>query len=298
MSDYAPDAEVVDTQKRQFVSFRVHSRRYGIPIESVAEMTQIHDFHPIAGTPSWILGMMQLRNSVVPILDLRIRLGLSRLEDELDAIECDLMRQQQEHVDWLRALEQACASGSGLDAENESLRCSLQSCLGALGEADDDRRATLERLREPDARLHTAVASCRSAQNRGDLEATRRALRRIRNEELRDLRESIDRVVREVRSRGRQMIIVLRGADESLGIAVDHIDSVTGVDVDQILPRPLHGLETGDGAADVLVSSVVRRHDQSALVQILDVDRVFRTAGVLPVDPARLPGAIGASTEA
>lgn len=289
MNEYAPEVDGSDTQKRQFVSFRVHSRRYGIPIESVAEMTQIHDFHPISGTPAWILGMMQLRNSVIPILDLRIRLGLSRLEDELARIECDLTRQQQDHVDWVRSLEQGCAAGAILETDHEPIRCSLQACLESLGEGDEDRLATLERLREPDARLHAAVASCRTTLARGDVEATRRALRRIRNEELGDLRDAIDRVVREIRARGRQMIIVLRGADESLGIAVDHIDSVTGVETDQIVPRPLHGLEAGDASADVLVSCVVRRHDRSALVQILDVERVFRTAGVIPVDPASIP---------
>lgn len=294
MNDYAPEVDGTDTQKRQFVSFRVHSRRYGIPIEAVAEMTQIHEFHPISGTPAWILGMMQLRNSVIPILDLRIRLGLSRLEDELARIECDLLRQQQDHVDWIRSLEQGCTTGSSLEAGSEPIRCSLQTALETMGEGDEERRATLERLREPDAKLHAAVASCRTAHARGDAEATRRALRRIRNGELADLRDAIDRVVREIRSRGRQMIIVLRGHDESLGIAVDHIDSVTGVEVDQIVPRPLHGLEAADADADVLVSCVVRRHDRSALVQILDVERVFRTAGVIPVDRASLAVEAGA----
>ena len=103
---------------------------------------------------------------------------------------------------------------------------------------------------------------------------------RARAAELKELLQTIDGALRELRARSRQMVVILRGAGEDLAVAVDHIDSVASVDVEQIVPRPLQALESRGDAADLLVGSVVRRHDASDLVQILDVERLFHSAGV------------------
>lgn len=272
----------VDTLKQQFVTFRVQSKRYAVPIEAVAEMTQIHDVHPIAGAPSWILGMMRLRNSVVPVLDLRGRLGLPQLQQEIDAALADLALHRQRHIDDVLAPKQD-AIGLGR-VEDCPLRLWIQAREGDEGPVG----SLLSRLRDPDQRLHALVESRHALESRSEHEEARRLLLRAENAELREMREACEGVARELRSRSKQMVVILRGLRENLGIAVDHIDSVASVDADQILPRPLLSLESSHASPDLLVTSVVRMHDQSPLVQVLDVDRVFRTSGVEPTDESRI----------
>lgn len=269
-----------DTGKRQFVTFQVQSKRYGVPIESVAEMTQIQASYPISGAPGWILGMMQLRSSVVPILDLRLRLGLTRLEDEIEALTCDLLRQREEHVERVRSGASGQPPRDSIDCENASCDCALRSWIDRCETTEGSLTGPLLRLRTPDERLHAVLDSARALSQRGDAAGARRLLEHAEAFELKDLLQGFDGVLRDVRSRGRQMVVILRGPQENLAIAVDHIDCVASVDVGEIVPRPLHALETNAPESDLLVSCVVRKHERTELIQILDVDRVFRSTGV------------------
>lgn len=269
-----------DTHKRQFVTFRVQSKRYGVPIDSVVEMTQVQDAYPISGAPEWVLGMMQLRDSVVPILDLRLRLGFSRLKDELDCLNRELVTHRDEHVDWIDALVHDPAARAPSGYEKGLRVCGLRTWLDALAPSEAALAGAVHRLKGPDERLHAVVESSRELARRGDTAGARRALERAQGFELKDLLQGFEGLLRDVRARERQMVVILSGAEENLALAVDHIDSVASVDVDQIVPRPLHELETGERAVDLLVSSVVRRHEQTELIQILDVERLFRSAGM------------------
>lgn len=274
------DSVAIDNAKRQFVTFRIRSKRYGVPIESVAEMTQVEALYPISGAPSWILGMMQLRDSVVPILDLRLRLGFPRLIDELEALSCQIMRHRDDHLEWIDAVAASQLRRDASSGPRPSRSCGLRVWMDGLGPDEDFAIGTSDRLRGPDERLHGLVESSLDRSALGDGEGARRLLERARGGELKELLQGFDGAMRELESRGRQMVVILQGEEEDLAVAVDHIDSVASVGIEQIVPRPLQALESREEAADLLVSSVVRRHDDSDLIQILDVCRLFRSAGV------------------
>ncbi|MGC4005126.1 MAG: chemotaxis protein CheW [Pirellulales bacterium] len=61
----------------QLVSFRLGAEEYGIEITKVQEIILLGEITRIPQTPSYIKGLINLRSSVIPILDLRLRFGLS-----------------------------------------------------------------------------------------------------------------------------------------------------------------------------------------------------------------------------
>ena len=74
-------AEVVMTQT---VAFIMDGQHYALPIESVQEIQQIVEFTAVPGTAPALVGMIDLRGSVVPLIDLRLLLGLERVPYHLD----------------------------------------------------------------------------------------------------------------------------------------------------------------------------------------------------------------------
>lgn len=59
----------------QFLSFTVEGEDYGVNILRVQEIRGWEEVREIPNTPDYIKGVLNLRNAVVPIIDLRIRLG-------------------------------------------------------------------------------------------------------------------------------------------------------------------------------------------------------------------------------
>lgn len=60
----------------QLVSFRLADEEYGIEITKVQEIILMGEITRVPQTPPYIKGLINLRSTVIPILDLRLRFGL------------------------------------------------------------------------------------------------------------------------------------------------------------------------------------------------------------------------------
>ena len=70
----------LNTSENQYLTFMLSGEEYGVDILTVQELRGWEDTTPIPNTPSFVLGVINLRGVVVPIVDLRDRFGLERME--------------------------------------------------------------------------------------------------------------------------------------------------------------------------------------------------------------------------
>lgn len=68
------------TMPKEFLSFRLGNEEYGIDILRVQEIRSYEQPTRIANAPSFIKGVVNLRGVIVPIVDLRIKLGCDSVE--------------------------------------------------------------------------------------------------------------------------------------------------------------------------------------------------------------------------
>lgn len=64
------------TSTLQLVSFRLHEEEYGIEITKVQEIILLGEITRVPQTPEFIKGLINLRSTVIPIVDLRLRFGM------------------------------------------------------------------------------------------------------------------------------------------------------------------------------------------------------------------------------
>jgi len=80
-----PDGETGDTDEdldddEQVVVFRLDKEEFGVPIHSVQEIVRVPDeLVHVPKAPAFVEGVINLRGSVLPVIDLRLRLGLPRV---------------------------------------------------------------------------------------------------------------------------------------------------------------------------------------------------------------------------
>ena len=60
----------------QFLTFFVADEEYAISVLKVTEIIECGVLTKVPGTPSWIRGVINLRGSVVPVVDLAVKFGL------------------------------------------------------------------------------------------------------------------------------------------------------------------------------------------------------------------------------
>lgn len=69
-----------DTDTREFLTFMLAGEEYGVDILRVQEIKGWDTVTKIPNTPEYIRGVINLRGTIVPILDMRLRFDLKRLD--------------------------------------------------------------------------------------------------------------------------------------------------------------------------------------------------------------------------
>lgn len=64
----------------KFLIFSVCEVDYGIDIGNVTEILGVQHMTPVPHTPSYVRGITNIRGTVVPVVDLRMRFGLAETE--------------------------------------------------------------------------------------------------------------------------------------------------------------------------------------------------------------------------
>lgn len=83
----SPDAATPEGLAGQYLTFTLGESHYGVPILRVQEIRGHSQLTRIAGQPRHVLGVMNLRGMVVPVIDLRLKLGVpSGGQSALDVI--------------------------------------------------------------------------------------------------------------------------------------------------------------------------------------------------------------------
>ena len=68
----------------QLVSFKIGTEEFGVDILNVQEIIKIVQITKVPNSPVFVEGVINLRGKVIPVIDLRTRLGLAKLEHDKD----------------------------------------------------------------------------------------------------------------------------------------------------------------------------------------------------------------------
>src|ERR1044071_4866255 len=64
----------------KYLAFYLGREEYGIEIMKVREIIGVQDITAVPHTPDYVKGVINLRGKVIPVLDLRLKLGMSELD--------------------------------------------------------------------------------------------------------------------------------------------------------------------------------------------------------------------------
>jgi len=72
--------ESIGIRERQLILFTLGKGSYGIPIENVFEIKKMEDITVVPKAPKFIEGVINLRGNIIPVVDLRKRFGMEKID--------------------------------------------------------------------------------------------------------------------------------------------------------------------------------------------------------------------------
>lgn len=75
--------QTVLRKKERYLTFFLGSEQYGIAIDRIKEIIAMMKVTKVPKTPEYMRGVINLRGSIIPVIDTRLRFGMNQREEDM-----------------------------------------------------------------------------------------------------------------------------------------------------------------------------------------------------------------------
>jgi purine-binding chemotaxis protein CheW len=232
------EVQVKGGEVRQLVSFQIGVEEFAFPMEHVREILRVQTPKEVPGAPEHLLGVLTVRGQILPIVDLRRLLRQTSFAADLVAA-CRLASTQ--YQAWLAQ----CAASESADMHGVTAAAEqLRTWLSAFNSSSQSLTETLAKARGLNEHVtKQAGAAASSGLDAKGLEALKKDIVASAQASVAALHKFEEQVEGSIHED--QRIIVVDSNGFQLGLVVDHVNEVLGVQDDAIEAPPNIAHEQG-----------------------------------------------------
>jgi len=242
-----------------------------VSAEYVQEITRTPHWHKVPNVPRDIRGVINLRGKVLPLVDLRLRLGLSSALEEVEAMIAMLTAREQDHVLWLTELLGAVNDGRPFTLARDPTHCAFGKWYYSYKPEDIGFASVMCRLELPHRRIHTVADAVLKRAEQGEHDQARAMIHRVEQGDLRTVVNLFEEARTAFRESQKEVAIVLTDGRKHLSLTVDKVVSVEPLAEDTIADAPagMGGVESD------IIRKVAHRAGGKGIVFLLDAEALL-----------------------
>jgi chemotaxis signal transduction protein len=271
-----------------WVLIRLEGSMFAVECSWVREMLLLPDTTALPVAVEGVRGLITLRDTVIPIVDLRKILGMRSVEEESQALVAMFNKRAEDHRRWLTELEASVREGREFGLTLDPHQCAFGRWYDAYKPQNVVLESHLKRFDQPHKAIHALGTSVANLVKAGKLDEALELIGHAHSGILVTLMKLFEETPAIMAAMNREMAIVLRGSNRVLGITADTVESVEAIKPDTKGPIP--GLVGANPSS--LVTCTARTAKTDRLVLLLDVEKLIarftsgRTAGAIDNVPA------------
>jgi chemotaxis signal transduction protein len=247
---------------------RLQGQAFALPTEEVRELLRKPQITAVPDTPPYVRGALNLRGRVVPVVDLRERLGMTPASLECETF-CGLMEQRrQDHVNWLQELETSSRERREFQLATDPHQCAFGRWYDGYRPENVWVGELLRRFAEPHGQVHATAGEVLALQSRGEWEGAAALIERTRGGVLTKMIELFASLQELIRETWEEVAVVLQTERSTFAVSVDEAVGVEKFEGDRLGRLPL---ATNEG----MVAQFGSRGKSGPLVLMLATERLM-----------------------
>lgn len=123
---------------KPFIVFLLDEQRFALPCSDVKRIVRVVAITPVPDIPKGMLGVINMQGQLIPVLDIRQRLGLKPAESQLDDLLVIVENQEQimtfiaNQVDFYEFMDSSSVRGSDVIAGIECVDKIIKDTKGVI----------------------------------------------------------------------------------------------------------------------------------------------------------------------
>jgi chemotaxis signal transduction protein len=265
-------SEIFDHQE-PWVIFKINNQTFAIPSHSIREMITIPDVTPIPRAPDYVRGVINLRGSVIALIDLRLKLNQHSAAQDLDDLIAALEDHKKEHIDWLNALQKhvEAEDGSVFELTPDPHLCGFGKWYARFQPNNPRLSSLMANFDTPHKAIHAAAKQTEDLLRRGQKDKALQLTETVRKIHLSKMLELFDEVKKVMHNLAQEIAVVVEHSDTIVALTVDMVDAV-----EPLRPGSMEELPGNMGAdSDFIVHGLARRSSNNDPVLLPDLGRII-----------------------
>jgi chemotaxis signal transduction protein len=251
---------------------------FAIPVNFVREIVTMPKISPIPESETYKRGVVNLRNSIVPVIDMRLRLGMISCKDEAEAYIQMMNDRESDHRNWLQELEQSVKEKRPFKLATDPHQCAFGKWYYAYDANSSVNQCIylnmiMPKFEGPHDSIHEIAKKVADMQNSNNFDGAMALIEKTRNTELARMIDLFDEARAIIRERKRELAIVVEIKGTKVAMAVDAVESIEHLnqEIDEKMSMPQVGLH------DQIIEKISQRTKDDKMVVVLNLENLGKT---------------------
>ena len=254
-----------------FVLVKAQALVAALPSASIIALAALPPESDVPDTPAFARGVVVMRGRTLPLIDLRRRLGMPSLADEVETLAQLLDAREEDHRRWVAELEASVRERRPFTLTTDPHKCAFGRWYDSLRTDHLVLESQLKKIDGPHKALHAHGAEVVALMAKRDTDAAEALIATVHAGVFAEIRTLLADTRTMLRDSGREVALVVETGRATVALAVDQVESVETLEraeshrIDRVLP----------GMGDRLVTDVAMRRGDRQLVMVLDPGRLM-----------------------
>lgn len=248
---------------------RLGKQLIGVLARQVQTLVEMPDITPIHQMPDYVRGVINLRGNVLPVIDLRVRMGMPSFDNEKEKLIDLMLCREQDHRDWLDSLHDAVENGTQFDKATDPEKCAFGKWYKGYRADSETMARMLEKFDPPHRAIHGIAKEVLSLRDSGRKEEAFELIEKTRDSDL-SVMLGLFHDVRETIARSKEIAVVLETESLNVAVSIDAVESI-----EKMGPGTIEPISESNQPDSGVVANTGRLLRDDRVVYILEMNSLF-----------------------
>ncbi len=250
-----------------WVIFNLLDEQFAVSTSYVKEMVAMPKVVTVPRTPDYIKGVINLRGKVIPVMDLRIRMGMESMSVEVNKLIQLLDQREQDHKNWMKELESSVRENREFKLATDPHKCAFGKWYDNYETGNNILASCLAKFDVPHKKIHSIAINVKTAEEKKDFDLAYEIINQTKEKELSEILKLFSEARTLLKESIREIALVLEWENKIMAVGVDSVKTVEKLSESNIedLPGATSSLDNES------IAGIGKRSENNGLIQLLDV---------------------------
>lgn len=225
-----------DSIDNKYLIVKVEKNHFALKLEKIREIIKLPEIQEYPEMGLFDRGLINLRNEIVRIVDLRKRLHIKTISEEEDDFVETIKKAKQDHIEWIAELKHSVMENRRFRLTNDPHKCKFGMWYDSFQSENRQILAYFKQLEMPHNIIHSLADKVAELIDNGKNEQALNAITNAETSIFSNLINLFDSAESHLRESRREIAVIFSLNDNLVGCTADGVYNIIDIALDQIEP--------------------------------------------------------------